>query len=700
MKIKAIALKNIGPYVGENSFDFSTDDHNKNMILIGGKNGAGKTTLFNAIKTCLYGCVAYGFESSNTRYYHEIEKILNENEKNKKGGQAQIVVKLVLDDGKYNHIYTFDRSWRITGKRIVEQFDLYKDSTVLSQTDKGDFENYLLQILPPNLFRFYFFDGERISDFVFNNNNNSDFKDAFLKLCNLDTMEIIKENFKRVSRARTKGNNNVAYEYEKCIEADNLFADRVFAAEEEYKEITVEIAQIDDKLSSLEKAYAKSGGITKKEWKGMQEQIAKEELRRNNQRKWLKDVANNVLPFIILRSQLENLKTQIAAEHKAQLDANMKTMIRTPEIKTIIENVLFSVGIELANDVSERIIYEISGYSDTSSEIKPVLNLSDNDRFELIGKINSLLAFDTGRIKSATKDIDASLNHVKRIRKKMERSSVENYEDYLQQKSDLNEKRSELTQALLDIDRELQEYRAQKAISSSNLIKAKCNYEAYLKKRSINDISARALLAFDELESLLYQRNIRLVEEEFKMSFSALINKTDLIDGIHIDENLNVIPYKNTTFSISELKQIIDKNGEEHLIAQIGLHAYEVFMGLDDPSNSIVVLPVEVKKQLSAGEKQIFIMALYQALAKLNKIDVPYIIDTPFARIDKDHREKILEHFFMKLNGQVIVLSTDEEIVGEYQEIIHDAVSDTFVLQHTETGTTKVLANTYFGGVL
>ena len=93
-------------------------------------------------------------------------------------------------------------------------------------------------------------------------------------------------------------------------------------------------------------------------------------------------------------------------------------------------------------------------------------------------------------------------------------------------------------------------------------------------------------------------------------------------------------------------------------------------------------------------------MALYQALAKLNKIDVPYIIDTPFARIDKDHREKILEHFFMKLNGQVIVLSTDEEIVGEYQEIIHDAVSDTFVLQHTETGTTKVLANTYFGGAL
>ena len=73
---------------------------------------------------------------------------------------------------------------------------------MLSQTEKGDFESYLLQILPPNLFRFYFFDGEKISDFVFNNNNNSDFKNAFLKLCNLDTMEIIKENFKRLQITR------------------------------------------------------------------------------------------------------------------------------------------------------------------------------------------------------------------------------------------------------------------------------------------------------------------------------------------------------------------------------------------------------------------------------------------------------------------------------------------------------------------
>ena len=326
---------------------------------------------------------------------------------------------------------------------------MYKDGIILSQTETSDFESYLLQTLPPNLFRFYFFDGERISDFVFNNNKNSDFKEAFLKLCNLDTMEIIRDNFQRISRGRNKYGNDIAQEYERCLETDNLLADRVLAAEEEYKEITKEIAETDDQLASLEKEYAKTGGISKKEWKGMQERIAKEELRREDQRKWLKDIANNVLPFIILRTQLERLKEQINLEHKAQVDVNVRSTIETPEIKSIIANVLSSVGVELAEDITEKIIFEIADYADASSQLVPILNLSEYSQYELTAKINSLLTFDVNRIKIATKEINASLNHVKRIRKKMEQSSIENYDDYLQKKSDINEKKSKLAQNLL-----------------------------------------------------------------------------------------------------------------------------------------------------------------------------------------------------------------------------------------------------------
>ena len=130
----------------------------------------------------------------------------------------------------------------------------------------------------------------------------------------------------------------------------------------------------------------------------------------------------------------------------------------------------------------------------------------------------------------------------------------------------------------------------------------------------------------------------------------------------------------------------------------MGSIAYDAYISALESDSQEIVLPVEVKQQLSAGEKQIFIMALYQALSHLNKVSVPYIIDTPFARIDAEHRQNILNNFFMNLKGQIIILSTDEEIIGEYKDSIADTVSNFYLLHHTENGGTEILANTYFGG--
>lgn len=698
MKIKQIKLTNIGPYINENIFDFDLSDSVRRMILVGGKNGAGKTTLFKAIKTCLYGCVAYGYEAINAKYYAEVEKIINANEKLKKIGEAGVTIDLVLDDGKYDTTYTFVRQWRVAGKRITETFDVYREGELLNLTERGDFESYILHLLPPNLFRFYFFDGERLSDFVFNGNKDSDFREAFLKLCNLDTMEIIRSNFRRISRGAAQDSEMSASEYETCLRDDVLAQGRIDAAQEEYNEYSNEIHNIDESLAVLEKVYAKGGGISKKEWKNMNEQLAKEEAKREEKRKWLKDVANNTLPFIILREQLFELREQLILEHKAQVDANVRDTVDTPEIRSIIAKVLRDSHIELSEDITSKIVFEICDYASSADKLTPILNLSNLDYYELNSKINSLVSFDVERIKKATDEIDASLQHAKRIRKKMEKSSIDNYDEYLQKKSELNELKAQYTVKLLEIEKEIQRLKSDKAVTASRLAKAKANYEAILKKRSINDISARALLAFDELQDVLYAKSIKSVEQQFQIHFSSLINKSDLIDGIHIDDSLNVLPYKNKKFYASDIKKTLNTNGEEYIIAQIGFHAFEILKEKLQSNESEFELPVEIKQQLSAGEKQIFVMALYQALSHLNKINVPYIIDTPFARIDKEHRSNILEHFFKELKGQIIILSTDEEIVSNYMDVVSDVISNTFVLNHTALGNTEILSGTYFGG--
>ncbi len=700
MKIQQIKLKNIGPYINENIFNFTTADGYKRMVLIGGKNGAGKTTLFRAIKLCLYGCLAYGYETINSKYLDEIVRIINSTVKLQKNCEAQIDLSLLLDDGKYNNVYIFSRRWKIGLKKVVETFEVSKNGIILSETEKEDFINYIFHLLPPNLFRFYFFDGEKLNDFVFNGNTNSDFKDAFLKLCNLDTIEIVRENFRRISRNKTKENFIFSDEYERNLKEYEMAIASVKNAEEEYASIEQAIFLIDEQLTILEKSYTKSGGISKLEWKSMQEQIAKEEARREEKRKWLKDIANNVLPFIIIKNLLLELKEQIAAEHKFQLNSNLKKTIDSPDIKGIISSILNDSGIELAQDITDKIICDITKYSSQVNDIDPILNLSDLDRFELIAKINSLYSFDINRIKAATDEIETSLKCVKRIRKKIERSSIQNYDEYLQKKSELNESRANLTQQLLELDKEIQQLRSNKDTCSLKLSKAKSAYELMLKKQSLNDISARALLAFDELQEILYHKSIRTVELEFQKRFNALINKSDLIDGIHIDQNLNVFPYKKKKFNAKEIRKSLFVNGKESIIAQIGLYAFEILQEKLLLDEEEFELPVEVKQQFSAGEKQIFVMSLYQALSRLNKINVPYIIDTPFARIDGEHRDNILRYFFKELKGQIIILSTDEEIVSNYKDVVSDIISDTYILNHTNDGNTEIISNTYFGGVV
>lgn len=109
------------------------------------------------------------------------------------------------------------------------------------------------------------------------------------------------------------------------------------------------------------------------------------------------------------------------------------------------------------------------------------------------------------------------------------------------------------------------------------------------------------------------------------------------------------------------------------------------------------ILSIEIdKSSLSNGEKQIFIMALYHSLVQLCNHELPFIIDTPFARIDTEHRRNISEHFFCGLKGQVFILSTNEEINSAHVQIMKDKIAATYMLENTDNKRTVVVSDSYF----
>jgi DNA sulfur modification protein DndD len=81
------------------------------------------------------------------------------------------------------------------------------------------------------------------------------------------------------------------------------------------------------------------------------------------------------------------------------------------------------------------------------------------------------------------------------------------------------------------------------------------------------------------------------------------------------------------------------------------------------------------KSDLSAGEKQLFAVAFIYALAKLSGRLMPFVIDTPLGRLDQQHRRRFVAGFLPNASHQVILLSTDTEIIGPLYDDIRALIA-------------------------
>ena len=161
---------------------------------------------------------------------------------------------------------------------------------------------------------------------------------------------------------------------------------------------------------------------------------------------------------------------------------------------------------------------------------------------------------------------------------------------------------------------------------------------------------------------------------------------------------------------VDQLIDALSTNSEAQIVALLGSAAMRrlremsgdetiegILFYLGNYGGTSVTIPVEIDKtSLSNGEKQIFIMALYHSLVQLCNHEIPFIIDTPFARIDTEHRRNISKHFFSKLHGQVFILSTNEEINSAHVQIMSEKIAATYMLENTDNKRTVVVSNQYF----
>lgn len=695
MIINNLELNNFGSYEGVNNFDFNTDE-NKNIILIGGKNGAGKTTLFTAIRLCIYGYKAFGYQNINSYYNKNIIKLINNAAKLLEPIDAYIKIDISINNGQDLDNYIIQRGWNLAKNNLVENIVIYKNNILLNEEEIADFEKFIMQIIPPDLFDLYFFDGEKIADFFLEEGSKIRLKNAFLTLCGYDIFDIMNKNFKRILASSTQDNVIIKtfLELHEKVELDGKKLDKLKC---QLLENYSDVENIDSEIKHLDDIYKKQGGVSKKEWDKKFQTLRDEERFREEQNAQLKKVANDILPFLILKKELLHLNDKIQEEIDLKKYSAFNSILKQDSIIKLFEN-----KIENSKNIASILNSIAADVNQTYLKRNILLDLSTEQSGLLQYQINKIFEYDPKNIAKYTKAIKDSIKKSQNIRDEIEKCNIDKIDDYANQKSSLLDKKSKLLNNSVMLGNQIQQLETEFAILNSDYQRAKKNYESELKKNSINDISAKAVLMLEQLEKELYQEQIKKVENTFKQEIDKLMRKVDFINDIKIDSNFNITLYRKTDYSLKQIKEIINNIGLDGIESTLGNEAYEVIKNIKTfkDKEKIININVELDKtSFSNGEKQIFIMALYKSLMSLCRNEVPFVIDTPFARIDTEHRNNISKHFFKELKGQVFILSTNEEIENKQLEMLENKLAVKYMLENQDNKSTKIKKNLYFAEV-
>ncbi len=104
----------------------------------------------------------------------------------------------------------------------------------------------------------------------------------------------------------------------------------------------------------------------------------------------------------------------------------------------------------------------------------------------------------------------------------------------------------------------------------------------------------------------------------------------------------------------------------------------------------------------SAGQRQVRMLAFYEALRRLAKLVPPLMVDTPLARLDKEVRANVLDQLYLS-GHQSVILSTNAEIDPEGQlfDRIRDQLARVYTLHpHGRPNSNDYevrISNDYFG---
>ncbi|ERI94636.1 DNA sulfur modification protein DndD [Clostridiales bacterium oral taxon 876 str. F0540] len=717
MIINRVNLKNFRSYEDDTEFLFSPDG-DKNIVLIGGENGAGKSTLFEAIKLCIYGPITYGYQGHNSSYIAKIKSNINHNAYKEDKIDSYVSITIILPEGTDKNAYKLTRQWTFEEKKLIEHYKVEKNGTILKGEAENYFQNYLTSLIPPNLFDFFFFDGEELTDSFIGRSASTHLKESILQLSNYDTLDILKKYLLQYQRSSALSSNELAdleKEYNLASEELRNNRDTLDSLNDSLNEETQNLESLSLQKQKLEEDFRSSGGLLESERDILVSRQNSLENERSIINQYIRDFCNDTLPLLLNKKLLEKIKSQILDEESLYTYSSFKTKLNEDAIRSSLleANIINNKELDLSG-VPSLILNKLFD-TERLNNVLTIHQLSNDDKNVVLTKIDHILNNQMPLSKSISEKynrLDEIAVELKSIREKINSSVNENtLTEYLKNNLSLNEKIAHTAAQIQALTSQIESQKEDIHLSEFRFKKAQNAYLQSIQGSKTLEITNTLVDTLDEIIFELTKEKIHEIENNFIYIFRELIRKDNYIDSIEIQNNFETTLYINKEYSSINIYNLLKNLGIDEVEKKYGNKFIEdlnnVYKSktkkelLQNIENNLKFESLLLRTKFnindfSKGEKQIYILSLVWALIKSSGVEIPFIIDTPYARIDEKHRDLLTTKYLPHVSSQVILLSTNEEIDKKLYTTLDQYICNKYLLEFLNKERKTKVHNGYF----
>lgn len=621
MILKQLVLENVGTFAGRHTIDLEPLHSDKPIVLIGGLNGAGKTTILEAIHLAFYGARAHAAAHRAGSYDRYLRQLIHDGVPDSEGAAIELTFR-VHEEG-VERTYWLRRSWKSTGKGVREYPIVFVDGKPhpgLTSTWNEQADNFL----PHGIAGLFFFDGERIEALADMDKSREVLRSSLDALLGLDLVMRLHTDLAVLRRRHQT--DLMPDDLRLSVQAREQRV-TAFRKNEEVAATSVATARnhlevVRRRFDTLTDEYRAQGGELLEQRELVEERVAMIRSQLDQCEDDIRSELADHSPLLQVAALLPDLKEQAERELAATRErlAAGAYAERDHVVLRLLEN--SEVGAQVRRDVEAFLA------SDREQRIAraAVAEIVGNGAAATVEFLNGpALPLARKRLESLTRKRTELLNSLEEAERAL--VAIPDPDAVAPIKRARDEAREEVIRADAVLDRAT----TQLEIARRAREKATTEYERILKRVAETTLDAedsqrivrhieRVRATLSDLRTEATRRHLQRISALILEALGLLLRKERLVTDVEIDPETCTV----------------------------------LLTGLDSKE-----LPASA---LSAGERQLLAVALLWGLARASGQPLPVVIDTPLGRLDRSHREHLLDRYFPHASHQVILLSTDTEI--------------------------------------